>query len=363
MKHPSPGACAAETPALKAGSWGAETPSQQAQSSAGPPGKAPPPPARHTPRRHPHPPLAAVGACAGSVPGANAAAAPELRARRWRRCGCGRSGCRSWRWCGAAGGWGWRASPPRLRQHRRKVRRGGEPRGSAQPFLSLPPRGGARPWVRAVGPFPRCFSPEGRPRPRAGLREGRAEAPARPEACRRRAAARERLPERWRSAGLCLGPGRSPEEGGQPPAGQDRLRPGGGLAHSFRPKEGATAVGLVPPGGLRGRGVIGNSAARRQHSPGFSLPRRVMRNVAWKEKLTEMLLLSCLLCWSSLSRSCFWKAVGEARPQIWLPLTGVTRKVLIGLVCIKLGYLKWTLTCVFRVQFEVFHFFYGRVYT
>lgn len=140
-------------------------------------------------------------------------------------------------------------------------------------------------------------------------------------------------------------------------------RPGGGLAHSFRPKEGATAVGLEPPGGLRGRGVIGNSAARRQHSPGFSLPRRVMRNVAWKEKLMEVLLLSCLLCWSSLSHSCFWKAGGEARPQIWLPLTGVTRKVLIGLVCIKLGYLKWTLTCVFRVQFEVFHFFYRRVYT
>jgi len=49
--------------------------------------------------------------------------------------------------------------------------------------------------------------------------------------------------------------------------------------------------------------------------------------------------------WNRSSRSRFWKAVGEARPQIWLPLTEVTRKVDVSLVCIKLGNLKRTLAC------------------
>lgn len=76
-----------------------------------------------------------------------------------------------------------------------------------------------------------------------------------------------------------------------------------------------------------------------------------------------MPLPSCLVCWNRSSRSRFWKAVGEARPQIWLPLADVTRRVHVGLVCIKLGYLKRPLTHVSRVHFEVFRFFYGRVYT
>lgn len=86
-------------------------------------------------------------------------------------------------------------------------------------------------------------------------------------------------------------------------------------------------------------------------------------NLAWKEEPAEMPLPSCLFCWNRSSHSCFWKAVGEARPQIWLPLADMTRGVHVGLVCLKLGYLKWAFTHVSRVHFEVFRFFYGRVYT